>query len=105
VTDAVLGSEVSETPRWDAVIVHPDDDVATALRPLAAGEPVRIDGAAAAGTAAEAIPLGGKLALRDLPAGGPVRKYGEVIGETTAPVPPGGLVHVHNLRSRRARAA
>lgn len=44
------------------------------------------------------------VALRDLAAGGPVRKYGEVIGEATGPIPRGGFVHVHNLRSCRARA-
>jgi hypothetical protein len=98
-------SDLGAGPRWDAVAVHPGDDVATALRPLAAGERVRIDGAAGVDwTVVEPVPFGGKLALRDLAAGGPVRKYGEVIGEATGPIPRGGLVHVHNLRSRRARA-
>ena len=53
----------------------------------------------------QAVPLGHKLALRDMPAGAMVRKYGEVIGVLTEAVGQGGHVHVHNLRSRRARAA
>jgi hypothetical protein len=87
------------------VAVHPEDDVATALRPLSAGERVRVDGGAGIEwTVVEAVPFGGKLALRDLAAAAPVRKYGEVIGEATGPIPRGGFVHDHNLRSRRARA-
>ena len=44
-----------------------------------------------------------QLALRDLPAGTIIRKYGEAIGALTEAVGRGGHVHVHNLRSRRAR--
>jgi altronate dehydratase small subunit len=95
----------SAEPRWDAVAVHPADDVATALRALPAGAVARVQ----AGDemrpcpVVEAIAFGHKFALRDLVAGAPVRKYGEVIGELTAPVARGAHVHVHNLVSRRAR--
>ncbi len=91
----------------DAIRLDAADEVATALRPLAAGAEVLVSGPS--GTlrlvAAEAIPAFHKLALSDLPAGTRVRKYGAVIGALTAGVPAGGLVHVHNLRSLRARAA
>lgn len=91
---------------WEAVVIHPDDDVAVALRALAAGRiRVRRDGEVVEFDIGQAVPLGHKLALHDMPAGAEVRKYGEVIGALTAAVGRGGHVHVHNLRSRRARAA
>jgi altronate dehydratase len=97
----------SEARSWDAIAIHADDDVAVALRDLAAGTRVRVrrGGAVAAVTAAAAIPLGHKLALHAIAAGAIVRKYGEAIGAATAAIAPGEHVHVHNLASRRARHA
>ena len=71
--------------------LHPDDDVAVAVRPLTAGETV--DGF----TATTGIPAGHKIALKPVPIGGQVRKYGQVIGAATAAIAPGDWVHVHNL--------
>jgi altronate dehydratase len=96
---------VSGGEAWDAVALHPADDVAVALRDLAAGERVRVragDGSAAL-TARAAIPLGHKLARRAIAAGEAVRKYGQPIGGATAAIAAGDHVHVHNLRSLRAR--
>ncbi|HMR32829.1 MAG TPA: UxaA family hydrolase, partial [Geminicoccus sp.] len=88
---------------WAAVVIHPDDDVAVALRPLAPGRVrVRSGGRTIELEVAQEVPLGHKLALRDLPAGTIIRKYGEAIGALTEAVGRGGHVHVHNLRSRRA---
>ncbi|MBL8834698.1 MAG: UxaA family hydrolase [Alphaproteobacteria bacterium] len=97
------GAGASE--RWDAIVIHRDDDVAVALRDLAAGETARArrDGALVAVTAAAAIPLGHKIALRPIAAGTVVRKYGEAIGAATAPIAAGDHVHVHNVASQRAR--
>ena len=81
-----------------AVRVHPDDDVAVAVRPLAAGAEVAVDGAHV--TLAGDVPAGHKFALRALGAGADVRKYGFVIGATTAPVAEGAWVHSHNLATR-----
>jgi len=87
------------------VAIHPDDDVAVALRPLAAGEiGLRREDSVTRLVLREAVGTGHKLALRDIAAGEIVRKYGEAIGEATAAIPRGAHVHVHNLRSRRARA-
>lgn len=90
----------------DAIRLDPADNVATVLRPLEAGHEAAISGPDGLTrlTLAEAIPAFHKVALADLPAGTPVHKYGAVIGAMTAPVATGGLVHVHNLESLRARA-
>jgi len=98
----------SPTPdRLDAVMLKPSDNVATALRAIAANETVRV------GTpegvreiiAAELIPLCHKLALEALPAGTVVRKFAAPIGWLEAAVAAGGLVHVHNMRSLRGQRA
>jgi len=87
----------------DAVAVHPNDEVATAMRELTAGNEAVVE----CGTErfeiriSTTIPRGHKLALEDLRAGAHVHKYGEVIGRLTDDVPAGGHVHVHNLRSLR----
>lgn len=51
--------------------------------------------------AADAAPLGHKIALADLRAGDAAVKYGEDIGKITAPVQKGAHVHVHNLKTKR----
>lgn len=90
----------------DAIHLDPADNVATVLRPLAAGSEAVVSGpnGPTRVTLTEAIPAFHKLALTDLAAGTPVHKYGAVIGAMTAPVAAGGLVHVHNLKSLRAKA-
>jgi altronate hydrolase len=73
-------------------VIHPDDDVAVALAPIAVGTVL------AGGVAARAdVPAGHKIALRAVAAGAPVRKYGHPIGRATAPIEPGEHVHSHNL--------
>jgi len=88
-----------------AMVLHPADDVATALRPLGAGEWVQIQGQKQTLSiqALEDIALCHKLALHPLAAGQPVRKYGEVIGFTLQAVAAGEHVHIHNLKSGRAQ--
>ena len=78
-----------------AVRIHPDDTVAIAVRALAAGERVTLEGAAV--TVAEEVPAGHKLALVPHAAGAPVVKYGFPIGRATAAVAAGAWVHSHNL--------
>lgn len=91
---------------FDAVALHPDDSVAVALRDLAEGEAVRVGGLSRPTevTAGEAVPAFFKVALEPIGAGDAVRKHGEVIGAATEPIAAGRVVHVHNLRSLRARA-
>ena len=91
--------------RWDALVIHPDDDVAVALRDLAVGETVNVrDGDAIHRiTLCEPIPLGHKLARRVVSAGESIRKYGECIGVATADIAAGAHIHIHNMASCRAR--
>jgi hypothetical protein len=95
------------TAGWDALVLHPDDDVAVALRDLGAGTPARIrrGDAVLDLRPAEPIALGHKLALRAIAPGETLRKYGAAIGAATRPIAAGAHVHVHNLVSLRARAA
>lgn len=88
-----------------ALVLHPADDVATALREITAGEWVRVQGAAHGERlqVCEDIGLCHKLALHALETGQPVRKYGEVIGLMSQPVAAGAHVHIHNLQSASSR--
>jgi len=80
-------SELSAT-----LVIDPRDDVAVALRPVMAGDPV------AEGLVATAdIPAGHKVALRAIAAGEAVRKYGWPIGRATQAIAAGAHVHSHNL--------
>lgn len=92
---------------WDATALNEADNVATALRPVKAGEAVKVNIGHARGElrVIEDVALCHKIALVDIAAGEPVIKYGECIGEATRPIGRGEWVHIHNLRSRRARAA
>jgi altronate dehydratase small subunit len=88
-----------------ALMIHPDDNVATALRSLAAGE---IIGVAAGGQEMsvellQSVPFGHKLALRDIPAGENVVKYGEKIGLASVAISRGEHVHTHNVEGSRGR--
>ena len=89
----------------DAIALRDTDNVATALRDLAAGEeivvgvldhtlPMRLR---------QAIPFGHKLALIDIPQGSNVVKYGEIMGRATQAILSGTHAHVHNIESLRGR--
>ena len=71
--------------------VDPRDDVAAALRDIAAGE--QILGV----TTVQDIPRGHKMALHDLLEGQPVLKFGFPIGHATRPIAAGEHVHTHNV--------
>lgn len=83
------------TATFDAVFLHPDDNICVATRNLEAGEEI------SAGPydvrLAEPVRLGHKIALKPIPAGQRVLKYGQTIGFTTRPIEPGQWVHTHNL--------
>lgn len=84
-----------------ALLLSDDDNVATAIGKLTAGETVTRDGRSV--TLREDVPFGHKIALAEFEEGDSVRKYGEVIGRTTAAIAPGEWVHTHNCESTRGR--
>ena len=92
-------------PAKRALIMQPNDNVATALEEIQAGDDVAATVGKESRTihAAEAIPFGFKIALQDIPAGGTIRKYGETIGIAGVPIARGAMVHIHNLEGTRAR--
>jgi altronate hydrolase len=78
-----------------AVHLRPEDNIAVAARPLAAG--LEIDHAGNRFSVAQRIGLGHKVALERIGKGDAVRKYGQIIGFAVEAIAPGELVHVHNL--------
>ncbi len=90
---------------WNAIAIDPADGVAVALRDLAPGEEVivRVGGAVETLMAREAVALGHKIARRAHAAGEPVMKYGARIALATQAFAAGDHVHVHNIKSARAR--
>ena len=81
----------------NALLLHPDDNVLVAIRPIAAGDPIVIDGVAHA--APVAIGVGHKIARRALAPGDKIVKYGAPIGSMTAAAGAGDHVHLHNMKS------
>ncbi len=90
---------------FGALIIEPKDNVATAVRPLSAGERLRlsVDGKGVEVTLKEDIAQGHKLALVSIKQGEPVIKYGETIGLATCDILAGEHVHVHNVEGRKGR--
>ena len=94
------------TPNIDALCLTKEDNVATVLRAVLAGEKlgVRRGGDVTTIAARSDIPICHKIALEAIAPGQPVTKYGEVIGIATDAIAPGRHVHIHNMRSNRARS-
>jgi len=82
------------------LVIHTRDNVAVALRTLAAGEQATRKEIAGF-LALEEIPASHKIALRDIGAGEEIIKYGETIAVSTRDIKRGEWVHTHNLESRR----
>jgi altronate dehydratase small subunit len=87
------------------LILHPKDNVASALDEVLPGETVE----AKRGNdvtlveALEQIPFGFKLAVTEIAPGDPIIKYGEMIGQASQAIQRGALVHIHNLAGARGR--
>jgi altronate dehydratase len=80
--------------------IHLEDNVATALTPLAPGEvSILGDGAPERIACVEAVPNSHKIALRDIAEGEKIIKYGVPIGCATRAIPRGSWVHLHVMRS------
>ncbi|HOU12044.1 MAG TPA: UxaA family hydrolase [Anaerolineae bacterium] len=87
--------------RQSAILMNVNDDVATALTPLCAGQTVVVDldNVSHATELREDIQFGHKYALRDIAKGEDILKYGLPIGKALEDIPAGAWVHVHNCRS------
>jgi altronate dehydratase len=94
-----MAEAVAAKTRPSAIVLDPADNVAVALRALAEGEEIVVEGAPLRATAA--IPTGHKLARRAIAEGDPVLKYNETIGIASAAIAVGEHVHVQNVRSAR----
>jgi altronate dehydratase small subunit len=83
-----------------ALVIHRQDNVATALDEIAPG-PLSLLGESSLESivAAEPIARGHKLALMPLAAGTLVTKYGVTIGCATSEIPAGAWIHTHNCAS------
>ena len=87
----------------NAMIIDPQDNVAVAIEPIAAGETVTYvcEGKDVTLTATQDITIYHKLATRDIAQGDPIVKYGQHIGVAACPIKMGEHVHVHNVASHR----
>jgi len=78
-----------------ALKIHPDDNVAVALRPLSAGSKLHIDGRQV--EVLEAVPAKHKISLESGESGTTYRMYGVVIGKATRPIRTGQRLSLDNL--------
>lgn len=86
-------------------VVTPDDNVATAIRKVDAGETIEVGVGheTRAIEVQEDIPFGHKIAVEDIDDGETVRKYGTSIGNATEDILAGAWVHTHNVESNYGR--
>ncbi len=88
------------------IIIHPKDNVATALVAADAGDTINI---AAEGQSdiqiklVDSILSGHKVAVQPIAKGQSIIKYGYEIGKATKDILPGEYVHIHNVESTRGR--
>lgn len=81
----------------DVIRIHQDDNVAVALRPLAAGETIAVGSLQV--LVKEDIPQGHKFALKPIGKEEQVVKYGFRIGYAKEDIGTGCWVHVHNVKT------
>ncbi len=79
----------------DFIKINEKDNVIVALKELAPGETVSVQGADV--TVAETIPAGHKMAVTDIAKGAEVVKYGFRIGNAKEDIKAGQWVHTHNV--------
>ncbi len=77
--------------------IHEQDNVAVALRDLAAGETVELDGERV--QLAQPVARGHKFALGPIAKGEDIIKYGQPIGHALAAIGPGEHIHSQNAKT------
>ena len=85
-----------------AIVMHPDDNVATVLEKIGKDEEIEIEtkaGDITHITAVTKIRFLHKVAIKDIPEGTAVIKYGQIIGKATDEILKGSHVHTKNVKS------
>ncbi|HIF6627133.1 galactarate dehydratase [Acinetobacter baumannii] len=77
--------------------IHEQDNVAVALRDLAAGERIELEGAVV--KLAQPVARGHKFALGPIAEGEDIIKYGQPIGHALAAIAPGEHIHSQNVKT------
>jgi altronate dehydratase small subunit len=88
-----------------AVVINPQDNVATVVDDFASGTLIHffIGGSEQSIQLLQDIPLGHKFAICDIKPSEDIIKYAESIGVSTTLILAGQHVHVHNMESQRGR--
>ena len=89
----------------DAIMINAEDNVATALRDIQAGDAATIGSGDSRRSVQlkDDIPFGHKFAAIDIEQGEEIVKYGEIIGRATLAIQQGSHAHVQNIESLRGR--
>jgi altronate dehydratase small subunit len=89
----------------DAIVIRAEDNVATAIRSLEAGDEavVGIGEEVTRLKLCQSIDYGHKISLKNIAPGEEILKYAAVIGKATRAIKAGEHVHVHNVESLRGR--
>lgn len=85
---------------FNAILIHPDDNVATVTAELHDGDTVCYrNGEQILTLTTSGAPIYHKIAVTAIQKGQPVRKYGEVMAVATEDISKGAHVHTHNVAS------
>ena len=88
-----------EPKKW--LWLHKEDNVAVSLSDFPKGSVVQIEGSEI--ILRDSVDYGHKFAVKDIGEGEPIIKYAETIGVAGKNILAGEHVHVHNVKSLRAR--
>lgn len=88
-----------------ALLIDPQDHVATAFVSLTAGTSLSLTAGSASYqiTLIDDIPAGHKFAVANITQNTEIRKYGACIGKASNDILAGAHIHLHNLESLRGR--
>lgn len=87
-----------------AIVLHPDDNVATLIDAGRATDLVQLTGETTGQIELLAdVPYGHKCAVRAIGKGAEILKYGQVVGRAISDIRAGDHVHVQNVEALRGR--
>jgi altronate hydrolase len=84
--------------RPNAILVHPDDNVAVVTEKLKSGTTV-VGVDVPEITVVSDVPKNHKVAIKEVKEGESIIKYGASIGTSSKDIPVGDWVHTHNLKA------